>query len=438
MGNDRLKTMQRLRLATTILVGFTGTGVARASPKISLDPNPLTFFDFTVGDSITLPYSVTNIGKVPLVVMDMQIAGPDADQFHFDGVADPFCGSGQDCAPNFKLAPGTSRSFYVACAPSHAGFFTSTLTVKSNAAKTTIPLDCTRDAPASMATLVVSPASIDFGISFAEPAFPTALDRTLTVTNTATAPSVPVEFQLAVPGTASNGFFSLPAGQFGFLGPGESQNFVIEFRWFGAVLSTSPVVLQSTDPSQPSISVPMFAEAAYGHLVFDDPPNLNGFIIMPAVAAGDTSTLTIRAHNDDDFEMAISDASAFAVFGGIAELLGPTFNAPVAPGQSIEWTLTCTPDGSPPYEDGASGSVDFNYHFASIDFDTFALFCPTLPPPPTTDSSRVKLDNVPVARAELTATSDGGGCTASTPTSLAPLGLLLLGVFAPRRRTRRR
>jgi len=431
MWNRRCKIMQRLCLAIMILLGLAGSGVARASPKISLDPDPLNFFDFPVGQSSTLSYSVTNTGRVQLVVMDMRIVGPDADLFHFDFVADPFCGNGQDCAPNFKLAPGASRSFFIACAPSHPGFFTSTLKVKSNAGTSTIELLCTGDAPASMSTLVVSPASIDFGISFAEPAFPARLERTLTVTNTAVAPSVPVEFQVQVPGTTGNGFFSLPSGEFGFVGPGESQDFIIRFSWFGGVVSTAPVVLRSSDPSQPSISVPMFAEAAYGRLVFDDPPGLSDPIIMPAVAAGETSSLTIRAHNAGDFGVGVSDASAFAFFGGTAELLGPTFNARLAPGESIEWTLLCTPDGSPDYEDGASGTVDFNYVLAASDFDTFSLFCPIANPQPLTgETARARPRGEPAGSSRAI---DDGGCASSTPTSLAPLGVLLLGFVARRR-----
>jgi len=453
MGNGRSRTMQRLRLAIMILVGLSGTGVARASPKITLGPNPLSFFDNLVGQSVTVPYSVTNTGNVPLVVTDMRITGPDADQFHFDETIDPFCGSGRACTPNFKLAPGASRSFYVVCAPSHPGIFASTLTVESNAANSTIALACTGDAPASMSTLVVSPAAIDFGVSFAEPAFPPVLDRTLRVTNTATAPSEPVEFQIFVPGTTGNGSFSLTAGDLGFLGPGESQDFVIEFQWFGGVVSTEPVVLRSPDPTQPQISVPMFAEAAYGHLAFDDPPNPNGLIIMPAVAVDETSTLTIRAHNDGDFELEISDSSAFAFIGGTAELQGSTGFVSLAPGETIQWTLACTPDGSEGPDEGASGSVDFNYFTAASEFDSFALFCPILSAPLAASASPLQLGRA-ASRAHVLGKADppgiapafagagsapaAGGCAAASPTSLVPLGMLLLGLLVPGRSIRRR
>jgi len=453
MGNGRSKTMHRLHLAITILVGFAGTGVARGSPNISLDPNPLSFFEIGVGQSGSVPYSVTNPGKVELVVMDMQITGPGADQFHFEAAIDPFCGDGRDCSRNFMLPPGSSRSFYVTCAPTHPGSFTSTLTVKSNAATSTIPLACTGDAPASMSTLVVSPASIDFGVSFAELEFPTVLHRTLTVTNTATAPSEPVEFQVFLPGTSGNGSFSLPGGPFGFVGPGESQDFDIEFRWFGAVVSTAPVVLQSSDPSQPSIRVPMFAEAAYGRLVFDDPPNPQGFITMPAVAAGDTSTLTIKAHNSGDFELEISDSNAFVNFGGTGELQGSTGFVALAPGETIQWTLTCTPDGSEGFEDGASGTVGFNYITSASEFDSFSLFCPILNAPLTARASPLQLGHAsnrthalgstgapalePVDAGDSSA-PEAGGCSAAPPTSLAPLGLLALGLLVPRPRIRRR
>jgi len=399
MSNDRSKTAQRLRLAITILFGLIGTGTASASPQISLNPRALDFFEFVVGSSETRSYDVTNVGDAPLVVTDTMIAGTDADQLHFDDEFDPFCGTTQDCAPDFTLAPGASRSFFVVCAPSHPGFFTPALAVTSNAANSagnsTIALSCTGDAPASMSTLVFSPATIDFGVSFAEPAFPPALDRTFRVTNTATAPSEAVQFQIFVPGTTGNGFFSLPGGDFGFVGPGESQDVVVELRWFGALVSTAPVVLQGTGPDHSSIHVPMFAETAYGRLVFDDPPN-TGMIVMPAVAAGETSTLTLRAHNAGDFEVGISDSSAFAYFGGTAELLGPTFNARLAPGDSIQWTLTCTPDGSAGFEDGASGDVGFHYVFAASDFDTFPLFCPTLRPHLTTDPAQVAFGDVAI------------------------------------------
>ena len=438
MDNGRSNRMQRLCLVIVVLFGLAGARGASASPKISLDPNALDFFDIPVGSTNPRSYSVTNTGKVPLVVMDMRITGPDADQFHFFDVTDPFCGNGQDCASRFELASGASRSFNVVCAPTRPGFFKSTLTVKSSASDdssaSTIALDCTGDAPASMSTLAVSPASIDFGVSFAEQSFP-VLDRTLTVTNTAIAPSAPVQFQVLVPGT-NNGFFSLPAGEFGFVGPGESQDFVIEFRWFGAGVSRAPVVLQSSDPNQPSISVPMFAETAYGHLVFDDPPigPSSPFISMPAVAAGDTSTLTIRAHNVGDFTLVISDSSAFASFGGIAELQGATGFVSVAPGATIQWTLTCTPDGSEGAEDGASGFVTFNYATAASDFDDFFMSCPILSPPLLRGDRTIARVDLP----EPISTPEGGGCSASPSTKLSPLGTILLGLLALQRMTRRR
>jgi len=436
MKNRWLMNMQRLRLVIMILCGLVEARVARAAPRLALDPTSLAF-ELLAGGSDTRQYSVTNAGKGQLVVRDMHITGPDADQFHFDGAVDPSCRCGQDCAFNFRLAPGASRSFGIACAPNHPGFFTATLTVESNAhvGDRTIDLACTGDAPASMSTLVFTPALIDFGISFAEPPFPTALDRTLRVTNTAAAPSQPVEFQVLVPGTTGNGSFSLPAGEFGFLGPGESQDLTIRFQWSGGVLSTAPLVLQSIDPSQPTIQVPMFAEAAYGDLVFDDPPLSNtGFILMPAVAAGETSTLTLRGHNAGDFELGISDASAFAFFGGTAELLGPTSNAFLARGESAEWTLTCTPDGSEGAEEGASGLVTFNYYTAASDFDSFSLFCPIVSAPLGSSASQLRRGPT---RGEIgTDSAAEGGCSAAHPMNLAPLGVLALALLVPVRRHR--
>jgi uncharacterized protein (TIGR03382 family) len=360
--------------------------------------------------------------------MNMQIAGDDAEQFHFDGLSDPFCGSGQNCASSFKLAPGESRWISVVCEPNRAGVFRSTLTVKSNAADRTIALDCTGAGPASMSTLVFSPSLLDFGTSFAESPLNT-VERTLTVTNTATGPSLPVDFEIADVSNGGNGFIS-PVEHFGSVGPGQSQDFVVVFRWHGGVRLTEPLVLRSADPAQPSISVPMFAEAAYGRLVFDDPPDMHSGIAMPAVAAGETSSLTIQAHNGGGYGMWV-DARSFASFGGVSEIQ-PAESVHLGPGQSAEWTINCTPGGEPPDEGGASGFVNFQYAFAASDLDSFTMFCPILSSPAAAARAQAQLDDMPVGA------GDGGGCATSPPTNLVPPGMLLLGLLLRRRISDRR
>jgi len=410
--------MRRVCLASTILFGFVGTSAARAAPKIAVDPDPLDFFEILVGNSGTQSYQVKNVGKTPLVVMDMRIAGGAAGPFHFDGLTDPFCGNGDHCAPNFKLAPGASRAFYIACAPPQVGLFTSTVKIKSNAADRTIALRCAAPAPASMSTLVFSPSVLDFGIHYAESQIRTA-ERTLTITNTAAAPSFAVEFELSDVSNGGNGIIS-PVEHFGFVGPGESQDFVVVFRWNGGVQLTGALVLRSPDPAQPTVSVPVFAEAGYGQLIFDDPPDPYAGIAMPAVAAGETSSRTIRAHNGGEVGLGV-EARASVTFGGTAQVQEPHVLG-LSPGQPAEWIITCTPDGESPAEDGASGMVAFQYAGAASDLDSFLMFCPILSPPSTAARPQAQLGD-----------AEAGGCATSSPASLAPWGVLLLGVRFRRR-----
>jgi hypothetical protein len=313
MGKETSWVAKSLHGAVTIALMTAWTGVAAASPEIALTPTILDYFEVRVGGLALAPYTVTNIGDAPLTVSDMQVAGSDADQFRFDDTFDPVCGTGRDCATIFTLAPGTSSTFWTACATTRVGFFSSTLTVTSDATNavgnSAIALACAADAPASMSTLTVSPSSISFGVVYAESSIGEA-SRTLTVTNTATPPSEPVQFRATVPRSGGNGHFSINgAGDETSLSmfPGESVDLVITFHWFGAAESNQPVVLTSIDPSEPPISVPMFAEAAYGHLQFDNPPDPFFGFSLPPVPVGHAATYTIRAHNRGYLALHISD-----------------------------------------------------------------------------------------------------------------------------------
>ncbi|MEO7732748.1 MAG: hypothetical protein ABIY55_17390, partial [Kofleriaceae bacterium] len=246
--------------------------------------------------------------------------------------------------------------------------------------------DCAAAAQASMSTLVFTPSLLDFGASYAE-GYNNSLERTLTITNTATAPSIPVEFQIDDIRTGSNGVIS-PVEHFGTLAAGQTQTFVVVFKWTGGEQITTPLVLRSTGPIHDSISVPVFAAAGYGYLVFDDPPGPPAGISAPAVAAGETSSVTIRAHNEGIISL-IVDVSTSLGIGGTAEVQSPS-SVRVAPGQSVEWTITCTPDGIPPYEAGADGAIDFQYTYAAGNLDSIQLFCPVLgsSQPPASSSGR--------------------------------------------------
>jgi hypothetical protein len=251
---------------------------------------------------------------------------------------------------------------------------------------------------------------------YAELALPSPIDRVVRITNTATPPANPIEFELTVP-SLSNGTFSLPSGTHGVLEPGESMDFTIEFTWFAGVLSTAPLVLRSADPTEPAVEIPMFAEAAYGELVFDDPPDPDQILVLPAVAVGQTSTFTIRAHNGGDFELGIEDAGAFLSTTGSAELLGDTFHARVPPGGAIEWTLTCTPaDG-----DGTGGTLGFDFFTSARENQSVSFSCPVASAQLAADPAALDFGAVAIGGAKTLAVH-----VTNTGTLAADLGALVV------------
>ena len=108
-----------------VLVGLSGRGV---EPRISVSPTSLAFGTILVGTSRSQSFTVSNTGTAPLLVSSSSLTGLDF----------------QLSTPTpFSVAPGSSQSVTVACAPATTGSRTGTLVLQHDAgAPVSISLSC--------------------------------------------------------------------------------------------------------------------------------------------------------------------------------------------------------------------------------------------------------------------------------------------------------
>jgi len=358
-------------------------GAAEAAPAISVSPASIEFYAGPMYQDVGAPpgelqrgsYEVRNVGDAPLVVTDMAITGPGASLMAFDGALDPSCGSGQDCALTFSLAPGEARLFLLTCTAAQPGYFGASLGVTSNAASGagTAALSCVGLRPP---IIQITPVALDFGIShrceygesfcYQCPTKPTT--QTLTITNAAAPPSR-LDFYVTpeLPRTQYDDFIidnmcadasggcSVPAGG--------SLPIEITFRPYHDVLYTTPLAVVSRYPGQAPVQVPFYAEGGHGQLAFDTPDFLG------EVAIGQTLTTTLTVHNAGraclSFQGPYSNAPEIQVVGSYPSSLE------LAAGASYSWTLACTPELPGP----VSSFLDFYLSWEGISFVTQVAYC---------------------------------------------------------------
>jgi hypothetical protein len=358
-------------------------GAAEAAPAISISPASIEFYAGPMYQDVGAPpgelqrgsYEVRNVGDAPLVVTDMVIAGPGASLMAFDGALDPSCGSGQDCALTFSLAPGEARLFLLTCTAAQPGYFGASLGVTSNAVSGagTAALSCVGLRPP---IIQITPVALDFGIShrceygetFCYPCGTQPLTQTLTITNAAAPPSR-LDFYVTpeLPSTQYDDFIvgnlcadasggcSVPAGA--------ALPIEITFRPYHDVLYTTPLAVVSRYPGQAPIQVPFYAEGGHGQLVFDTPDYLGD------VAIGQTLTKTLTVHNAGRACLSFQgpDSSAPEI-----QVVGPhPSSLELAAGASHSWTLACTPELPGP----VSSFIDFELSWESIGLVTQVAYC---------------------------------------------------------------
>lgn len=363
--------MNKNLVALAVVVGsVVVAGRAEASGAIAIDPNPIGFGSSGMLNIGGIPgevqlgyYFITNTGTTALTVTDMTISGAGAPLMAFD---DPLCPQGTSCPATFTVEPGVARGFLLTCVAIQPGTFSASLVVTSDATSGTgtVPMSCVGLHPPQ---LQVAPAGLDFGTAhscwFGDPCGPRCntapLTQTLTITNTAPAPSE-ADISIALPPSAPYEDFTidapfLPAA----LAAGESIQITFTFhpafgrgQFYDAPLSLTPIY--PTGPAAPApIDIPFHAHGGGGFLVVDTPSQLG------VVPIGQTLTATVTAHNTGNSCLSLNEVSAF----GDVSIIAPTPpTALLQAGESFTWTVACTPSPVTP-----GGEINFYNIYEGVD-----------------------------------------------------------------------
>lgn len=161
-----LQTNDPLTPATAVALSGIGT-----SPAISSSVTAFAFGDVRVGQTATLPVTLTNTGTGPLTLSALTLAGANADEVSVSTVALPIV-----------LAPNGKKVIDVTFGPTVLGAATAKLVVTSDDATTpTLNLPITGNGVSP--TVSISPNAIDFGGQLVGR---TTVPRTVTIGNPGT------------------------------------------------------------------------------------------------------------------------------------------------------------------------------------------------------------------------------------------------------------
>jgi hypothetical protein len=359
--------------AAVILLGLASG--ASAEPGMRIDPDPIGFggqgmltLGGMPGEQQFGIYTITNTGTSVLKVKEMTITGAAAGIITFE---DGVCGQGTSCSHKFDVPPGGQAYFSVGCVAPAAGTFAATLHVKSNASgPETAPLICNGLHPPVIA---VSPG-LDFGTAhgcwFGDLCGPRCntkpATQTLTITNTAAAPSE-LDFSMVLPQDGPSWDFTIESDQQPsyVLTAGQSLNITFTFHPMSPNGADTYDGLTLT-PTYPSglapIAVPFHAHKGWGRLVIDTPPFLG------SVAVGQTLTTTITAHDGGDSCLDLLHVTSWQ---DVTRVDADTGGALLQAGESHSWTVTCTAPG----ENGGSGGLDFDIYGDDPEFEFHPFYC---------------------------------------------------------------
>jgi hypothetical protein len=378
---------------------------ASAQPEIAVDPAGIEFGEVFPPASECLGFSVLNPGDATLTTTGFTITGADADQFELCGFGDPACDGQQQCDVEHSIGPGMQNLFGVACAPTRDGPLSAAVEIASDAADPeagVVTLSCTGVGAGAPADVVVAPAALSFPPLHAEVETAT---RTLTITNAAPAGSMPLQYDLwsdawddATQFTVAGCAGAMPLGC--YLDPGESAVVSVTFHPDRTNLFTDPVLVYTTDPDEPLVEIPLFAESGYPRLVIDVPGE-HANLDLGSVPVGETTAPgTIVAHNDGPVPLFIWDVDSDNP-EQVPIVAGPPPESWVAPGETVTWTVTCTPPSVGgftawiTFDTNSNQGIYFAYVSCTGTGDAVAIS------PPAHDFGAVALPEVPEAAFEL-------------------------------------
>lgn len=287
--------------APALAVPVTATGVG---PQASISPASVAFGDVPVGSSSTAQaVTVSNTGTAPLIVNGASIAGPNAAEFSYAGLALPA-----------TVAAGGSFPFQVRGTPAAAGPRSATLTIATDDKPLSVGLSMNGLAP----TLSLSLASADLGsqrVGTASGATPLVLRNaggaTLILSGLAIGGANPSDF------TASG--VALPVS----LLAGQAATVELRFKPTAIGARSAALTVSSNDPASPSATVQLSGTGLGPQVALSATSFSFGRVQVSAAASPQPLTLTNTGNaalKIASIGVAGPQAAVFTVTGTPAEL----------------------------------------------------------------------------------------------------------------------
>ncbi|WP_224365629.1 choice-of-anchor D domain-containing protein [Hyalangium versicolor] len=263
----------------------------------------LDFGDVRVGEFSDRPLTITNLGTAPLTISETSLSNNTA--FSIVG------------ALPGPIAPGASANLTVRCLPTAAVSYSATLFTFSNGGSGFSGLACRGFAP----VLSVAPTSLDFG----DVRVGTVSARSLTVTNTGTAPLI-----ISGP-TLNNAAYSIVGGLPGPIAASASANLTVRCQP-PAVGSYTGTLSFTSNGGSASVALSCRGVAP---IISVSPTQLDYGTIL----VGTTSSRTFTVSNTGTASLLVSSSS---LTGADFQLTTP-IPFTVAPGASQSVAVACAP-----------------------------------------------------------------------------------------------
>jgi len=278
-------------------VELTGTG--EGPPTDVLNPTSLTFPATPIGQSTSLPVTITNTGALPLTELSVAISSAPSGQFQ---VSDP-CGS-QVPAQEPGICTVT-----VQFTPTQLGAITGTLTVTDFTTQLDTQTVSLSGAGVSAPAFSVIPASLTF--SNQQPGVASA-PQSITITNTGGAAMANIGFAIVGAAAANYSIVSTTCGA--LLGDGASCIAQIVFTPNATGAIAAAVIISSSSDVTP-VSIPLNGSGQLANGLITSPKQIN-FSVLGAGQSSPAQTVTVT--NSSAYTIASVTLAARAPFS-IAE-----------------------------------------------------------------------------------------------------------------------
>jgi hypothetical protein len=216
--------------STPLAIGLTGTGVATATPMISLTPGAVSFGNLTVKTSASQTVRLSNTGTAALAISQATLAGTG---FSMSGLSAPV-----------TVAAGASMNFTVSFQPTTTGAASGSVSIGSNASST--PLTISLSGTGVDATLILS--SSVTSLAFGTVTVDTTTTRNIQLTNAGNA-----AVDIATVSATGTGF-SVTGGSNTILAPNQSVTVTVSFNPQTAVQLSGNLSVSS---NAPALNIPL-------------------------------------------------------------------------------------------------------------------------------------------------------------------------------------